>query len=299
MRTSPSMRTMRRRLPRRGKAKEGAVREREETYMNWIQAVVLGGVQGVTEFLPISSSGHLVLLQKLWHMQGDSLLFVTLLHIGTLIAVVWAFRKDIRWLLTHPFSRFARMLLVALLPTALVGVLFEDVFDRLFASGATLGLEFIVTGIILFWMDTVAAGQKSVDDVRTSDALWIGLLQGAAILPALSRSGLTIAGGLWRGLDRDAAGRFSFLVSIPAILGATLVELQKSLALPTTALSASDWGLMLLGTATAVVTGYLSVRGTLWLLRRAHMRWFAWYAFALAAFILSDQLFFHHWFAPL
>ncbi|MDQ0188561.1 undecaprenyl-diphosphate phosphatase [Alicyclobacillus cycloheptanicus] len=266
--------------------------------MDWTQAVVLGVVQGITEFLPISSSGHLVLLQKLWHIQGDQLLFITLLHIGTLIAVLWAFRADIGWLIRHPLSRFSRMLFVALVPTALIGVLFEDAFDQLFASGATLGLEFVVTGVILWWMDSVTSGTKSQDDVRTSDAVWIGIFQGAAILPALSRSGLTIAGGLWRGLDRDTAGRFSFLVSIPAILGATVLELEKALSAPMGE-GATPWGPMMVGTAAAVVAGYLSVRFTLWLLRHAQMRWFALYAWALAAFILADQLFFHHWFPPL
>lgn len=265
--------------------------------MTWLQAVVLGAIQGVTEFLPISSSGHLVLVQKLWHIDGGNLLFVTVLHLGTLVAVVWAFRFEVRALLRHPFSWPGKMVLLACIPTALVGAAFEDLFSNLFASGVTIGFEFIITGTILWWMDSVKSGDKSIDDMTAADALWIGLLQGTAILPALSRSGLTIAGGLWRGLDRDTAARFSFLLSIPAILGATVVELDNALEHPVQ--GAANWPMMWLGAAVAVVTGYLSVRGTLWLVRRAKMRIFAIYTFILAAFVLADQLWFHLWFPPL
>ncbi|WDL97217.1 undecaprenyl-diphosphate phosphatase [Alicyclobacillus sp. ALC3] len=266
--------------------------------MSWLQAVVFGAVQGITEFLPISSSGHLVLLQKLWHLQGDNLLFFTLLHIGTLIAVVWAFSAEVKWLLRHPFSWPARMIFLACIPTAFVGGLFEDLFEHLFQSGVTIGFEFILTGVILWWMDSAPdGGLSTMDDIRATDALWIGVFQGAAILPALSRSGLTIAGGLWRGLSRDTAARFSFLLSIPAILGATVVEFDDAIESP--AHFALPWSTMLLGTAAAVVAGYVSVRATLWLVRRAKMRVFAVYVWVIAAFILADQVWFHHWFPSL
>ncbi|MCL6515535.1 undecaprenyl-diphosphate phosphatase [Alicyclobacillus sp.] len=266
--------------------------------MTHLQAIVLGAVQGVTEFLPISSSGHLVLLQKLWHISGDSLLFITLLHLGTLVAVVWALRKEVWWLVRHPGSWPARMVLLALIPTAMVGAVFEEVFEDLFESGVTLGLEFIITGIILWWMDTAPAGKKTEETMRPADALWIGTLQGMAILPALSRSGLTMAAGLWRGMDREAAGRFSFLLSIPAILGATLVELEEIWEHPA-AMGTLPWAQMLSGAAAAVIAGYISVRATLWLLRRAQMKWFAWYVWILAEFVLIDQLFHNRWFPPL
>lgn len=266
--------------------------------MSWLQAVVLGAVQGVTEFLPISSSGHLVLVQKLWRLQGDNLLFFTLLHIGTLIAVVWVFSAEVRWLLRHPFSWPARMLFLACVPTAVVGALFEDLFEHLFQSGVTIGFEFVLTGVILWWMDTALQDSpRTMDDMTAGDALWIGLFQGISILPALSRSGLTIAGGLWRGLSRDTAARFSFLLSIPAILGATVVELDDVLESPVHV--AIPWSTMLLGTAAAIAAGYISVRGTLWLVRRAKMRIFAVYVWAVAAFILADQIWFHHWFPAL
>jgi undecaprenyl-diphosphatase len=266
--------------------------------MTVIQAVILGFVQGVTEFLPISSSGHLVLLQRLWNIQGDSLLFITMLHLGTLAAVLWAFHKEVRWLIRNPLSRRALLILVALIPTALVGAFFEEAFEHLFDSGITVGFEFVITGVVLWWMDGVGASEKSDDDITVRDALWIGALQGAAILPALSRSGLTIAGGLWRKIDKGAAGRFSFLLSIPAILGATIFQLEDLVEDPQM-LNSVHWLPVVCGTVVAGISGYAAVKGTMWLLRTSKMRIFAVYVWLLAAFILSDQLFFHKWFPPL
>ncbi|GGJ07399.1 undecaprenyl-diphosphatase 4 [Alicyclobacillus cellulosilyticus] len=262
------------------------------------QGVVLGLVQGMTEFLPVSSTGHLVLLQKLWSLEADSLWFITMLHLGTLVAVVWVLRREVVYILTHPGSREARLVLTAVVPAAVIGAGFEDMFDRLFASGVTIGVEFVITGIILWWMDGVPAGRKDERSMTFMDALWIGIAQGAAILPALSRSGLTIASGLWRGLDRSCAGRFSFLVSIPAILGATLFEgwdgLRYGLGMPAQAWSAAWWG-----TVAACISGYLAVRTTMWLVAHSKMRWFAVYVWCLAGMILADQLLWHRYFPPL
>lgn len=267
--------------------------------MTILQSIILGIVQGITEFLPISSSGHLVLLQKVWHISGGSLLFVTFLHVGTLIAVIWALKGEVKELLHRPLSWKGLMILTALVPTAVIGVLFEEWFEGLFQSGITVGFEFVITGIVLWWMDSVVAGRKDIMGMTVPDALWVGALQGAAIMPALSRSGLTIAGGLWRGLDRDTAGRFSFLLSIPAILGATLVELDDLFEHNAAAVHAVSWSAILIGTLAAIIAGYVSVKWTLWLIRTSRMRLFAIYTWAIAVFILSDQLFFHHWFPPL
>lgn len=266
--------------------------------MSTIQAMILGLVQGITEFLPISSSGHLVILQKIWNIQGNSLLFVTLLHLGTLVAVVWALHKEVRWLVRHPKSWTTRMILVALIPTALIGGLCEEIFENLFDSGITVGFEFVITGCVLWWMDSVKAGYKSEEDVTVRDALWIGALQGVSILPALSRSGLTIATGLMRGLNRESAARFSFLLSIPAILGATVVELDDVLEEPNQ-LAHLQWVPMLLGTTVAILAGYAAVKGTMWLIQTSRMRYFAVYVWILAALVLGDQLFFHRWFPSL
>ncbi|SIS96643.1 undecaprenyl-diphosphate phosphatase [Alicyclobacillus vulcanalis] len=266
--------------------------------MTYGEAVLFGAVQGLTEFLPISSSGHIVLLQKLMHVDVENnTAFVLMLHLGTLFAVLYAMRKEVRWLIQHPKARETWMVVLALLPTAVIGALFEEWFDDLFASGVTIGLEFFLTGVILWWMDAADAGHKNESTMTAADSLWIGALQGVAILPALSRSGLTIAGGLWRGLGREAATRFSFLLSIPAILGGVLVKLDDLFeAHGSAAVSA---GPMFAGMLAALVMGYASVRFTQRLVVRARMRWFAVYTFALAAWILFDQLVQHRWFPPL
>lgn len=266
--------------------------------MNAVQALILGVVQGVTEFLPVSSSGHLVLLQHILNIKTNGLLFVTLLHLGTLVAVVIALRREVVALLRDPLSWTGKMILVALIPTAVIGAVFEEFFQGLFQSPVTVGFEFVVTGIVLWWMDSIRSGDKLELDMTSGDAVWIGVLQGVAIFPALSRSGLTIAAGLSRGLDKEAAGRFSFLLSIPAIIGATLVELEQLMEHP------SESGSLpmlptIIGIAAAIIAGYLSVKVTLWVLKTSHMRVFAVYVWILAAFVLTDQLFLHHWFPPL
>lgn len=267
--------------------------------MNLFQAIVLGIVQGITEFLPISSSGHLLLLQKLWHISGDNLTFIVLLHLGTLVAVIYAMRKEIMWLYQNPKSRLSGMILIALLPTAGIGALFEEWFESLFENGGTLGAEFLITGVVLWWMDTCVKGNKTEENMSTMDSLWIGAFQGIAIMPALSRSGLTIAAGLWRKMSPDAAGRFSFLLSIPAILGATLMKVDDLVEHLSTTSQSLPFGNMIAGFFAAAIAGYIGVEFTLWLLRNSRMRIFAVYVWILAAFVLSDQIFFHHFFPPL
>lgn len=263
--------------------------------MTSLQAILLGIVQGLTEFLPISSSGHLVITEKLLHVQTNTLLLVTCLHVGTLVAVTFAMRREVVHLLRHPWSREALLIAAALVPTAAIGVVFEDVFEKVFDSGSTLGFEFVITGVILWWMDGYRNGAKTESTLRIRDAVWIGTFQGIALFPALSRSGMTIAAGLWRGMNRQAAARFSFLLSIPAIFGATLVEAEDLWEHPLH--TAIAWTPLLLGTLAALIAGYLSVHWTLWWLQHAKMRLFAMYAWALAAFVLVDQFVFHVWFS--
>lgn len=266
--------------------------------MTALQALVLGIVQGITEFLPISSSGHLVFLERVWHVNGGGLLFVTLVHVGTLAAVLFAMRNDVRALIHNPFSWTGRMILLALVPTAIIGVVFEELFERLFQNPVTVGFEFVITGVVLWWIDSIEPGKKQMADIEPVDSLWVGTLQGLAIIPALSRSGLTMVGGVWRGLDRETAARFSFLLSIPAIVGATLVQLDDLLESPKS-IGGLGVGPAVIGTLAALVAGYAAVKWTLWLIKRAKMRYFAVYVWILAAIVFLDQLFFHHWFPPL
>ena len=165
-----------------------------------VKSIILGIIQGFTEFLPISSTGHLVLGRRFLGLSDAGLFLDTLLHFGTLIAVVAVFWDDVISLIKRPFSRLGLLILVGTIPTAIIGLTFEDFFEEISKTGSTIGIEFLVTGCILWYADQIKRkGNKGIEDITFRDAFFIGTLQGAAILPAISRSGLTIAGSLFQG----------------------------------------------------------------------------------------------------
>lgn len=260
--------------------------------MTVIQATILGALQGVTEFLPISSSGHLVLAQKMMHVPGNSLSFDIFLHFGTLLAVLFAFRRDISALFKKPRDRLLRVLLVSTLPTVAIGLVFERTIELVFHSGATLGIEFVITGLLLLYVEaTSVPGRLQARDISYRRAFWIGMAQGAAILPALSRSGLTLCASLGAGVERQEAVRYSFLLSIPIILGATVVQLKNigpfssSASLP-----------FLCGMIASALTGYAAIRYLLRFIKRGSLRPFGYYVIALGMLVISDQWFTHRFF---
>lgn len=227
--------------------------------LNTVEAIILGVVQGLTEFLPVSSSGHLVLFQNLFGFQEPELLFDICLHVGTLAAVLVVFFRDIIQILialvripahikpaggllrlcqTDPSVRMALLIVVGSIPTAIIGLLFKEITDQLFGSTAIVGCMLIVTGSLLWLTRLVEKKGRTVSETTFVDALIIGTVQGLAILPGISRSGSTISTALFLGVDRKVAGRFSFLLSIPAIVGALVLgldepELQTSIPLET------------------------------------------------------------------
>ncbi|TGU91450.1 undecaprenyl-diphosphate phosphatase, partial [Mesorhizobium sp. M00.F.Ca.ET.186.01.1.1] len=183
-------------------------------------------------------------------------------------------------------SKLTKLLVVGTIPTAAIGLLFEDYFEEISRSGITIGWEFLATGAILWAVESMRRGQRKFDDISYADALIIGTLQGAAILPAISRSGLTIAGALMRGLDRADAARFSFLISLPAILGACVLQTAKLAAAPLhTALLIP----MLVGTICAGLAGYVAIRWMLKIISTGSMKGFAVYVWVLGALILAMQ----------
>ncbi len=256
--------------------------------MELIDAVILGAIQGVTEFLPVSSSGHLALAHRLLGLREPSLFFDTMLHLGTLAAVFAALRRDILGLLRRPFRRLTGLLVVATVPTVVIALLFKDMIEAAFASGATLGWEFLATGAVLLWADRAAApgGEKDESTMSWFDAAFIGVLQGVAIMPAVSRSGLTVAGALVRKLDRGFAARFSFLLSIPAILGAVVLQGKDML-------EGADVGTIglpvVIGTTVAAAVGLLSVNFMLKIVRKGSLAGFSAYVFILGTLVLLDQ----------
>lgn len=246
------------------------------------EAAVLGLIQGLTEFLPVSSSGHLVLAQRVLGLQEASVLtFDVMLHVGTLVALLAVFGSDLLGLLKRPFQRLTGMLLVAMIPTAVIGFCFKDWMEDVFQSGATLGIGFLVTGCILWFAQRAPSRGKEVSSMSIVDAGIVGLMQGIAILPAVSRSGGTIAGALFRGLSRTTAARFSFLLAIPTIAGAALAQAHDAAKGRQLHMLTSEP--FLVGFAVAAVSGYFAVRYMLRLIARGSLDGFAWYCWGLGA----------------
>ena len=200
-----------------------------------LAAVVLGVVQGLTEFLPVSSSGHLVMFQQWLPVTGDPLAFDLVLHLGTLVPVVLVYRADLWRVVTDVFQgegrfterpgvRLLALLVLGSIPTAAMGLGFEDQFHHLFSNPVSVGVAFAVTGAVLFATRWAPSGQTDERGMRWWQAVLVGFAQGIAITPGISRSGSTIAAGLFLGMDRAYAARFSFLLSLPAIGGAFLLK---------------------------------------------------------------------------
>lgn len=215
--------------------------------MEIYQGLVLGALQGLTEFLPVSSSGHLVLGQKLFGIEEPSLSFNIALHFGTLLAIFIIFFKDIKMMFSS-FFRFLTVLnnkekrsdlwqndigiklillvLIGSVPTAVIGLLIKKYGMFLFSSTVSVGIMLIITGSLLWFSKKFSNTNIDIERFSHKKALLIGIIQGLAVIPGISRSGSTVASGLFLGIERQLAARFSFLLSIPAILGATLLELK-------------------------------------------------------------------------
>jgi undecaprenyl-diphosphatase len=278
-----------------------------ETSMSVLQAVFLGFVQGLTEFLPVSSSGHLLLFQKLMLIPSDPLLFFdTLLHCGTLAAVIVALRHDVWNLIRRPFQRVTIYIIVATAVTAAIALFFREQFEEAFKTGRWLGQAFLVTSAALFISEYVSrrpGGFRNDAEMGWFDAIFIGALQGIAIAPGVSRSGLTLAGALSRKLNRDLAVRFSFLLSIPAILGALVFQIKELYDIskqPSTDPLASKKiiigitsGPLIAGTITSAVVGFAAVVLMLRIVRKNSLTGFAVYTGILGLLILLNQYLFH------
>ncbi|MDR1211689.1 MAG: undecaprenyl-diphosphate phosphatase [Spirochaetaceae bacterium] len=258
--------------------------------MGIFEAVVLGAVQGLTEFLPVSSSGHLVLFQKIIGVSEPALFFDTLLHCGTLAAVFLVLRRDIWALIKKPVQPLTLYLIIGTIPTVIVGLLFKDFIEEAFAEGAFLGYAFIFTALALFsaeYLSGLPGRERRDGDINGLDALIIGVLQAVAIMPAVSRSGLTLSGALSRRLERGFAARFSFLLAIPAILGALVLQIHD--------LAAGQGGVpietlpVIAGTLTAALVGIVSVSLMLKLVREHSLRGFGIYTAVLGILVLADQ----------
>ncbi len=261
-------------------------------------SILLGIIQGLTEFLPVSSSGHLVLAEHFLGVTDAGITFEVMLHFGTLLAVFVAFRKEIARLVVAFFSLFRpgkslasrfreeydlRLLLyivVATLPAVLIGLVFKDKIEAAFDHPRFVAWALLFTGVLLALTFLASKGKKSLTLVNT---LIMGLAQALAILPGVSRSGSTISFGLYSGLRGEEAARFSFLLSIPAVLGATILKIHDMAAAP---LASGYPGILLAGAAFAFLTGWLAIAAMLRILRHGKLYWFAPYCLLLGLVML-------------
>lgn len=260
--------------------------------MNIFEAIILGIIQGFAEFLPISSSGHLVLAQNILGVNEPGVFFDVLLHIGTLVPILIIFWGDIFELIKKPFQKFTYLLVIATLPAVVVTLLFEDTIELLFQGTIFLGFGFIITGCLLLFTDRPQKEVKSEKKITYLDALIIGCLQAFAIMPAVSRSGSTITASILRGLDRKTAAKFSFLMSIPAICGAFVLQFVKILKGEVQILD-SDFLPYTFGFLAAALSGYIAIRFMLVIIEKAKLKYFSYYVFALGIFVILDNLFLH------
>lgn len=265
--------------------------------MTFFQALIMGLIQGLTEFIPVSSSAHLVLVPWLlgWEPADASLIlpFDTVLHLGTLAAVLAIFWRDLlallaAWLrsvrtrsLAVPLARPAWALVIGSIPAAVLGFLAEDLVEELFQAPAWASAFLLVTALLLLAGERWAGSERPVEELRAHHALFIGLFQGLAIAPGISRSGATISAGRFLGLDRAAAARFSFLLATPVIAGAGALQLAK---LAGAGGLRPNLGLLAVGFVASLVSGYLIIRFLLSYLRRHSLTPFAAYC-ALAGLL--------------
>jgi undecaprenyl-diphosphatase len=265
--------------------------------LNLIQSLILGTVQGLTEFIPVSSSGHLVLLQRIFGLSEGSLTFTVFVHFGTLIAVLVVYYRDIIAIIRKPWAKLPLLLLTGAAVTGVIGIAFTGFFRSVFESGQTVGVNFLITGAVLFFVDRFRKGNKGIEEMTYLDAVFVGLMQAFSIMPAISRSGMTISGALLRGMDREQAARYSFLLSVPVILGASAMEAKDLMS----AGLEPALGVMpiLVGTLAAAIAGYFAIHYMLRVLTRGSLRVFSYYVFALGILVLFDQIFTQIYFPPL
>ena len=267
--------------------------------MTYLLSILMGIIQGVAEFLPISSSGHLALFQTFFGMENVEekyMFFTVLLHFGTFISVCVVYWRDILDMIREfflgigalagkkdtgvtppPARRMVMLIIIATLPL-FVMVLLQDAVNKLFSNSIMVSCALLATGFILFFSDRLAKGHKTVRNATLVDALIVGCGQALAVIPGLSRSGTTISVGMLRGFDRSFAVRFSFLMSLPAILGANILEIKDAVD---AGINMEELPMYIIGVVVAAVVGYFAIRLVKSLSDKGKFGKFAYYCWAM------------------
>lgn len=253
--------------------------------MELFQALILGIIQGITEWLPISSSGHLVLFQELFRMES-SIAYDALLHVATLVVIIVVFWKDIIAMIKSLFSwkgdentKLLLFIIIATIPTAIIGLAFKDWLTALFTNMLLLGVFFIINSIILF---LTRFARKTDKELNWWQSFIIGISQGLSIIPSISRSGATISTGMFLGIKKEKLVSFSFLMSIPAIIGAFIIEAKNLVftnPLP-----------MILGSLAAAIVGYFALKLVIKTVEKGKWHWFAYYCAVIGVLIILSVI---------
>ncbi len=271
--------------------------------MTYFEATILGLVQGLAEFLPISSSGHLALLQNWFGIdEAKVLLFTVLLHVGTLISVFIMYWKDIWELIVElvltikdlctgkglkmeerPVRKLGVMIIVATIPTAIIGFAFKDFFDSLYTSVIPIGIGLIITGFLLVFAEKKGESTRGIKEMNLRNAIFIGTVQGIAICPGISRSGSTLFGSLICNLDRKFAVKFVFLISIPSILGSAILETPAAIE---AGISLSQLGPVLWGMLVAAVSGVVAIKSMIKIVSDKKLSIFSYYVWILGLIVV-------------
>jgi len=276
--------------------------------LTFFEAIILGLVQGLAEFLPISSSGHLALLQYFFGIKGDDVVtFAVLLHLGTLVSVFIVYWEDI-WALikelgatfkdvftgkglrvnANPTRRLGFMIIVATIPTGIIGILGNDLFTSMYSSLISIGIGLLFTGTILILAEKLGAGRKTVKEMKFRDAFIVGMMQGVAIAPGVSRSGSTLVGGLSTGLNREFAVKFAFLISIPSILGSAVLEVPDMLS------EGVDMAMMmpiLAGVIVSAISGLVAIKAMIKLVTGKKLYYFSYYTWIVGIAVILYAVF--------
>ena len=290
--------------------------------MSFLESILMGLIQGLTEFLPVSSSGHLAIFKTIFHVDTDTgIMFDVLLHLGTLIAIFAVYYKDI-WemiieglsiirdffmnmvhfignlfsknkkeyirMVDNSYRKFVMMIIVSTIPTGIIGVLASDYIEKASTILLIPGICLIVTGILLFISDRLPSGDKTPKKSTYGNALFVGVCQGIATLPGLSRSGTTITACLFSGFNQQFAVKYSFIMSIPAVLGAAILELKD---MGSFGLSSGELFTYLAGMIVAAVVGYICIKTMLLVVRKKKFTYFAIYCFLIGAFSIGGYFY--------
>lgn len=252
--------------------------------MDYSLALIAGAIQGLTEFLPISSTGHLIIFEKFFHLSADKfgLTFDASLHLGTLLAVIIFFYKDYLKIL-NPKNKMLTKLIAGTIPAVILGLLFESVIESYLRSIEVVAISMIIFSFVLILAEKVGKKQKSQNDVKIVDSLIIGLFQGLALIPGISRSGSTISAGLFLGLTREQSARFAFLLSGPIIAGAGLKKFSEVIFLKP---ANYDIGIFVLGILSSALFGYLTIKYFIIYLTTKNLYPFIFYRLAVGIILL-------------